>query len=281
MLRETWLLPLPALRNRDSLTINCANLAEWLANQTPNPWVELLQESVAEYALENVGADTPTDSFIEWLAEWSREARRRQGGLLLLTAHRAKGLEFDHVIVLDGNWHRVGKGEDADASRRLYYVAMTRARQTLGLMRFPGPHPFQDTLPDDTAATHRREAITLPSPPLELARQYRRLSLRDVDLGFAGRQPSGHPVHEAIAALAPGDPLHIRTKAQRWELLDGNDTVVGRLANGFEASPDICRATATVQAIVHWNRESSDPLYWDRYRCDSWEVVVPELVLEH
>ena len=40
------------------------------------------------------------DQFIEWLAEWGRDLRRRQRGLLLLTAHRAKGLEFDHVVVL-------------------------------------------------------------------------------------------------------------------------------------------------------------------------------------
>ena len=49
------------------------------------------------------------DHFIEWLAEWGRDARRRQRGLLLLTAHRAKGLEFDHVVVLDGGWDRVGR----------------------------------------------------------------------------------------------------------------------------------------------------------------------------
>lgn len=40
-------------------------------------------------------AEVPTASFIEWLAEWARDARRGQNGLLLLTAHRAKGLEFD------------------------------------------------------------------------------------------------------------------------------------------------------------------------------------------
>ena len=70
--------------------------------------------------------------------------RRQQRGLLLLTAHRAKGLEFDHVVVLDGGWNRVGQSEDRDAPRRLYYVAMTRARQTLTLMRLPGVQLFQD-----------------------------------------------------------------------------------------------------------------------------------------
>ena len=75
-----------------------------------------------------------TVHFIEWLAEWGRQIRRRQRGLLLLTAHSAKGLEFDHVIVLDGGWKQPGGGNsDADEERRLYYVAMTRAKKTLAL----------------------------------------------------------------------------------------------------------------------------------------------------
>ncbi len=79
------------------------------------------------------------------MAEWGREARRRQTGLLL-TAHRAKGLEFDHVVVLGGDWLRSGANEDADATRRLYYVAMTRARKTLALARFARGQAWLDGL---------------------------------------------------------------------------------------------------------------------------------------
>ena len=93
------------------------------------PWIDQLREAVAEYELETGGSETSVDHFIEWLAEWGREVRRRQRGLMLLSAHRAKGLEFDHVVVLDGGWDRFGRGEDVDATRRLYYVAMTRARR--------------------------------------------------------------------------------------------------------------------------------------------------------
>ena len=72
----------------------------------------------------------------------SRDNRRRQHGLLLTSAHRAKGLEFDHVAILDGSWHTAGKGEDTDAPRRLYYVAMTRARKTLILARSGNSNPI-------------------------------------------------------------------------------------------------------------------------------------------
>ena len=395
-LRETR-----ALRDwlRGRKTVNAAELREWLAGSEPrppspvsgprasppNPWIELLGEAVEEHALESGGTDTPVGHFIEWLAEWGRDVRRRQRGLLLLTAHRAKGLEFDHVVVLDGGWESTGRGEDADAPRRLYYVAMTRARRTLALMRFepesrlphrppsrppfrpelhpppagteethrvqPGsrplpdaarpaddvqsppdgvqpesyslpdaaapyrveepsppayfrrPHPLQDVLPDGPAVLHRAP-VELPPEPPALESRYRRLRLRDVDIGFAGRWDARHPVHRAIAALSPGDPLKVRVWPQhatltepdgrtgrppdappeanpaprRWELLDRTGAVVGRLAGGFDPPSGMQCRSATVLAVVAWSREASEPQYHDGIRCETWEVVVPELV---
>ena len=278
-LRETRAL-VDWLRGRATSIITSDGLAAWLADRPSNLWIELLKEAVDEYALETGGAETPVDSCIEWLAEWSREVRRRQRGLLLLTAHRAKGLEFDHVIVLDGGWERIGNGEDTDAPRRLYYVAMTRAQQTLTLLRFPGPHPFQSALANIPAVFSRRKAVALPPPTPELARQYRRLSLSDVFLSFAGYKPPNHPVHRAIAALAPGDALQARVGQNRWELVDDKGTVVGQLASSFIPPAGMRCVSASVLAIATWRREDSEPQYQTNLRCESWEVVVPELVFE-
>ena len=278
-LRETRAL-VTWLRERDSRLVKSADLNDWMAGQPAGPWIDLLQEAIAEYELETSGAETSVDYFIEWLAEWAREVRRRQRGLLLTTAHRAKGLEFDHVVVLDGGWNRFSSGDDVDAPRRLYYVAMTRARQTLTLARFPGPHPLQDALARNPSVLRREPSVEFPPPPPELARSYRRLSLRHVFLSFAGYRPSGHPVHRAIASLSPGDRLDVRVRSNRWELLDRNQMVVGQLAGGFEAPPGMRSTYATVLAIATWDRESSEPEYQERLQCDNWEVVVPELVFE-
>ena len=115
-LRETRAL-VRWLRGRDTQLVTSTDLSEWVDNQPAGPWTELLQEAGAEYERETGGAETSVDHFMEWLAEWGREARRRQRGLLLLTAHRAKGLEFDHVIVLDGGWgpHRPRRGSRCPA----------------------------------------------------------------------------------------------------------------------------------------------------------------------
>ena len=268
------------LRGRDSRLVKSSDLHDWLAEQPTGPWIELLQEGVAEFEMETAGAETSADHFIEWLAEWGRDVRRRQRGLLLTTAHRAKGLEFDHVVVLDGAWDKVDRDEDTDAPRRLYYVAMTRARHTLTLARLPGPHKLQDALRKNPSVQHSRTPAELPPAAPELVRRYRRLTLRDIFLDFVGRRHIGHTVHRAIAALSPGDLLDVRIRSNRWELLDRNSTVVGQLAGSFKAPKDMRCTSATVLAIATWDSERSEPEYRDRLQCDRWEVVVPELVFE-
>ena len=161
-LRETQAL-VNWVRQRDPGMLRNADVKDWLDRQPSGPWIELLRQAAEEHDIETATAEVPAASFIEWLAEWARDARRRQSGLLLSTAHRAKGLEFDNVVVLDGGWDRINRSEDSDAPRRLYYVAMTRARHTLALSRLAGPHPFQDTLRDNPSVQWR-DPMTLPPP---------------------------------------------------------------------------------------------------------------------
>lgn len=277
-LRETQSL-LKWLRNRDTRLIRSADLRQWHTGQVQTPWMELLQEAIEAHEGEAGEADIPVDSLIEWLAEWGREARKRQQGLLLSTAHRAKGLEFDHVIVLDGGWDRIGQEEDSDASRRLYYVSMTRARHTLALGQLQRPNPLLKELRGSPTALWRKPFELPPAAP-ELRRRYRQLNLKDVYLSFAGRQPSHNRVHAAIAALSPNDPLQVRQRSDRWELLDQSGVVVGRLARSFEPPEGMVCTHASVLAIATWNRQHSEPEYQEQFQCDTWEVVVPELIFE-
>jgi DNA helicase-2/ATP-dependent DNA helicase PcrA len=61
------------------------------------------------------------------------------GGVKLMTVHASKGLEFDYVFIpgleQDLFPHRgMGDGErDEEEERRLFYVALTRAREKLFL----------------------------------------------------------------------------------------------------------------------------------------------------
>ena len=276
-LRETQALIQQARRERRM--INLGDLKEWILRQRPSPWFELLEQALEEHQIETGATEAPSTAFIEWLAEWCRDARRRQRGLLLLTAHRAKGLEFDHVVVLDGGWNRRNREGDADAQRRLYYVAMTRARQTLALLRRKESHPFQTGL-QDRPSVLLRETITLPRPGPELTRRHRQLALNEVFLSFAGNKPPEDHLHRAIAALSPGDTLQAKQNGQKWELLNEAGTTVGILAKSFEAPDNMVCTGATVAAIATWGKDRSDAEYLDRVLCEKWEVVLPELTFE-
>ena len=284
-LRETQAF-IAWLHCREAGTVTTDSLRDWAAACTINPWNELLHQAIEEHSLETGGAETPVDHFIEWFAEWGREIRRRQQGLLLLTAHRAKGLEFDHVVVLDGGWNRIRQGEAPDETRRLYYVAMTRARETLALVRFEESHRLQEALLGKPCILHRANTqgsrfAELHPISEELKFHFVELSLHDVDLGFAGRQWPRHPIHDAIATLRPGDPLQTRIATNnRWELLNQNGLVVGRLASRFEPPANTRCRLAKVLAVVRWSREASKPEYHNSLQCDAWEVIVPELIFE-
>ena len=166
-----------------------------------------------------------------------------------------------------------------DEERRLYYVAMTRAKKTLALARFEEPHQLQETLLGN-ASVILRERTELSDESTELRKRFNRLSLRDVYLGFAGSQDACHPLHRSISALSPGDPLQTRVVNGRWELLDRSGVVVGQLAKNFRPPSGMRCDSATVFAIVTWSRDASESQYWDRIMCNEWEVVVPELVFE-
>lgn len=302
-LRETRLF-VDQLLQRESRLVSSADLTYCLDALPTGPWKELMQSALDDFALESGVGEVPLDYFMEWLAEWGREARRCQHGLLLLTAHRAKGLEFEHVVVLDGGWDKVDKDEDKDAPRRLFYVSITRAKQTLSIVRFHEPstagQPGRRNLVRELdSPVYAGDLRSLPfafpkngsilyralegeqKRTRELARQYRRPSLHEVNLGYVGRFHTNHAVHRSISALSHGDPLKTRiTEHGTWELLDQDGMVVGRLARTFEPPSGTRCSSASVFAIVSWSREASDPHYREGMKCEKWELVVPELVFE-
>lgn len=276
-LRETQAL-VDWLRQPEQQLIEAQTMRSWLSNQPHSPWLELLMEAVDQYAAQTAAAELPAGHFIDWLAEWGREVRRRQHGLLLLTAHRAKGLEFEHVVVLDGGWAS-NQGED-DPERRLYYVAMTRARQTLTLAMLAdsGNRYPQELLAHPSC--HPVVAEVGPAPPPALRRVHQSIALADVDLGYAGRRGSSHSVHAQIAELRPGSTLQLDASDGHWVLRNADNWVVGQMAKSFQPPPNMRCCLALVDAITIRYRADSQPEYQHLARCEHWETVIPALVFE-
>jgi ATP-dependent DNA helicase RecQ len=237
-------------------------------------WTDLIGEGLGTLAREMSEKSAPVPELVEWLGEWAREARAEQRGLLLLTAHRAKGLEFDHVAILDGGWDRTSRGEDADAPRRLFYVAMTRARASLTLLT-SGVHPFVQAKPP--AVLERRvspDATQIPGGP----RRFIVPNPKLVYLSYAGHLPDGHPSLAAIAAARVGDPVALRRARDRWLIIDRAGRTLGRMSRAFQPPEGMTLLKGEVAAILI--RRSDEGGKGDRPPCQrsAWEVVLPELV---
>ena len=93
-------------------------------------------------------------SLEDWLTHVEEDRRRqkenqkpteqsRKNGVQLMTMHASKGLEFDTVYLLDVNKGKIPKGsklseEELEEERRLFYVALTRAKQHLNIYYVKG-----------------------------------------------------------------------------------------------------------------------------------------------
>ena len=214
--------------------VTTGEMQEFVGGMADSRWVDLVKSALDEY-VDDVGeGERGMDFVIEWLAEWARSVREAPAGVLLLTAHRAKGLEFDHVYILDGAWDKVSRNEDTDASRRLYYVAMTRAVKTLALFRWSVRNPFLGAL-SEVPAVVVRDAYAGIEGDEDSGLVYRRLSLADVFLSWAGYEDARQPVHQWLSALSEGDDLTVRRqgRGRNYVLCDSRGRVVGRLARRF------------------------------------------------
>lgn len=278
-LRETQTL-LAYLEDRQAAShrrlLRAEELQSWLAKQGGTGWWPILDEAIVAFAEDTQGVEVSLAFFRDWLAEWGRASRSKQTGILLLTAHRAKGLEFDHVFVLDGEW-RPGRNEEPDAVLRLYYVAMTRARVMLTLARMDTGNVMIDALDQHSSLMRRSPMPWLPVPG-PMGCRYYLPSLREIDLGFTGRQNTHHRAHQAIANLHVGDELRYISDERGVRLEDISGTPVGRLSKRFVPPPGLRCQTARVRAILLWRKSDSAPEYQAQYRRETWEVVLPELI---
>jgi len=274
-LRETQAL-VKWVRAKATKILSLTDVMAWIANHESNSWWQLLKEAIDAYGIEVSGLEFPGTHLIDWLAEWGREVRRKQVGVLLLTAHRAKGLEFRHIGVLDGGWNQDGRGAEPDETRRLFYVAITRAKQTLVLAQVGKRHRYAEVL---EASPHvlRRE-VHVGVLPIEYGRRYVTPSLRDIDIGYAGRFGHSHRVHQEIAGLCVGDPVHLARVQDKWILMTADDFVVGRMSRAFVPPVGKQFVAGKVLAIQSRTIGMVDDTFQDSIKVDEWEVVLPELV---
>lgn len=264
------------LRERDGAMVSLSDLTKTLNAIPANRWTDRIGEGLGQLAREVDGKALPTPDAIEWFAEWSKDSWGEQRGLKLLTAHRAKGLEFDDVVIMDGGWERPSRYEDQDAPRRLFYVAMTRARRNLIVMS----NDNHEYLPAGSPSVVTRHVVpdlaTIPGP----RRFFQSPEMKMVDLSFAGRQGDRHVIHNAISEAQVGAPVRLSRVGDRWQIEDARGRALGRMSKAFAPPNGTKLVTGEIAAIICWRKEDSDERFHHMLKRAYWEVIVPELVFD-
>lgn len=256
-------------------------LQERSAPDPGNPWWQIIEGILATWQDESGDAERPVDQVIEFafdiLAEQRREQRLGQG-FFLGTVHSAKGMEFDHVFILDGGWRNT---PDDEEERRLYYVGMTRARETLCLFaRKDQDNPHTRLLESD--AVLRRPGAPYDEIPRGLIqRRYVCLGMRDLFLDFPGWYPAGAPIHEHLARLHNGQRLDVRERGERIDLVDDAGYSVARLSNqAREEWKERRGSIQEIRVLAMLRRLQTDSKNQGSCRCEQWELPLVEMVYD-
>ncbi len=265
------------LKSLQKSMLSMPELSQWLRDKPRGPWWTLLREGLDEFHAEAGEAEFAVADLLDWLADWGRAVRGRQTGLLLVTAHSVKGLEFDDVVILDGDWGGRSNDEDTDAPRRLYYVAMTRARRSLALMQFDERHNILGDRIDDPVFFVRRPREGTESLS-DCRRTYERLTLNDINIDYIGRRSSNHPDLGRLEELEAGDPVRMEVRGNERLILNNNGQIVGCLAKGYVPPQDVTFLGGQVFAILSRTTSDVSEEYLGSIKRPQWETLIPEFV---
>jgi len=186
-------------------------------------------------------------------------------------------MEFPHVVILDGGWEQKQREEQ----RRLLYVGMTRAKETLSLMqRRDCRNPFLAEITGDHTLS-RDAAIDMQTGITEKPGHYAMLALKDFVLSFAGQYPEHHPIHRHLGALAPGSLLSLVANKNNIELTDGA-AVIARLSQKAKLEwadkLENIERVSVIAMVKRYRDNNDDEHYQSRCKVDQWEVPIVEVL---
>lgn len=257
-----------------------------------NPAIQAILQFANQWEKSPITENGSTGEFLEYLA-YFREARGTialpvsddHNSVKLMTVHSAKGLEFDHVFILRAvsnsfpaiyreplievpvELRKSGLAADADdkevhkqEERRLFYVAMTRARDTLTIYGQFGRGKNEKTPPGylREMAKHR-----------ELKNWLKERTCRDfqTEIFGAAEVPALSRLSEWIA-LPPASDLAVTLSAsaiERYQMcplqfkLDREWRIPAGVSAALQYGAAMHRVLLTYYDSVRWGRALAEP----------------------
>ena len=118
---------------------NAFSYEKFLKTQAEKNKVDLSDYLSTFTELSEIGKECETyENWLDYLEEDKKNVKNETEGISLLTFHGSKGLEFKEVFIIDVNEEitphkKALTDEEIEEERRMFYVAMTRAKEHLYL----------------------------------------------------------------------------------------------------------------------------------------------------
>ncbi|MBM9612974.1 RecQ family ATP-dependent DNA helicase [Desulfobulbus rhabdoformis] len=273
------------LRPQRAQALTVTSVEAWVHEQFPRStiWSKNLCQVLQRFQEETGTAAQPVSAIEDYLYEILAEQGRGKSlgeGLLLATAHAVKGLEFDHVFILGENW-REATAHELEEERRLYYVSMSRARESLHLFSLAHRvHPHVALLAGDWI---KRRTVLPGEERSQQVRFYHLLGLEDVFLDYAGLKPEGHQSRQALEQLVAGDRVELRLAQGAVEIYDKHQVVCGRLSKKAQAEwePNMSRIreVRVVVLVRRYREDLLDKAFAASCKGEAWLVPIIEIIL--
>jgi len=196
------------------------------------------------------------DTFLRESSLEDFEIGENQEAVSVSTMHKAKGREFDNVFLT------VDRAPRSDEDLRLYYVALTRARQHLTI--FTTTDIFDDIVAEDLIRENDERDWQAPSAITRF------LTHRDIALSFFERPQ----IRERLLALHSGTSLGIRD----YGCTNKQGQLVLRFSRSFreELQKEQERGYLPVKARVNY------ALWWKNSETDiESKILLPEIEFRH
>ncbi len=248
---------------------------------TDTLWSKNLRRLISEWREETNDVPQPVplieDYFYEALSDQGR-SKNLSDGIFLSTVHSIKGLEFDHVFLLGDGWQKK-KGLEMEEERRLYYVGMSRARETLHLFNpADGLNPHAPSISGDFLIARK---VVPPERKVLRTSQYTLLGMNNLYLDFAGIKSVNHPVRRALQRLQAGDHLRCVQRNDSIEFVNHEGISVARLSKNaqqkWQGRVESIRECRIVAIVRRYKTDISDTTFSSNCHGDTWEVPIVEL----
>lgn len=243
--------------------------------QYPERWVNYFIEVISQLNITFNHMNIDIKTIIQWIYDYVYEIPITiKQGIFLGTMHSAKGLEFNHVFILDDLDNYFDK--ESEEERRLFYVGMTRAKETLMLCSFNEKHHFIQSI------TNSKNSIVNNIKTINsLQQKHILLSPKDIYMDYLGSQ-SNEVLQKASLTLMEGSPLLVEKMNDRlvFKKPDDGQIVAQSSKNCKYNHIDLKEIIeCTVHSISQRNMNMINADFKNKMKCDTWEVIQPRIIL--